>query len=238
MGEQGLGGAQALSCPTHRCHPGPGGGTAGPIHAEPEWRCVEQPCPLPCLGGGDTDEGDRPGRRGAQGMGGSGPHEGPAEGWVREAGGEPGVSSVLQGPLSWEQLWTHRPCGTRRAGGQVGPVLGGASGPGGRHWIPFDSSAQDAQVSGDLPKPVVPPTPSPSALCLGLRLLAASPHRTALIHVLATDRHTSYERLGKGPPGLAPASFLGCKELGGYHAAHTQSPPPRAVCPWCPSHLS
>ena len=114
--------------------------------------------------------------------------------------------------------------------GQVGPVLG-APDLGDGIGILFDSSAQDPQVSGGLLS-VVPPTPSPSALCPGLRLLVTSQHRTALPSMCWPETGTSStSRLGKGPPGLTPTSFLGCEELGG---PHTESPPSRAVPPCCP----
>uniref|UniRef100_A0A8C2XVY5 L-type lectin-like domain-containing protein n=1 Tax=Capra hircus TaxID=9925 RepID=A0A8C2XVY5_CAPHI len=92
--------------------------------------------------------------------------------------------------------------------GQVGPVLG-APDLGDGIGIFFDSSAQDAQVSGGL-LPIVPPTPSPSALCPGLRLLVAS-HTEQPCHLRAGHRQAHPLRAAWGwrqpaagllPPGL------------------------------------
>lgn len=105
--------------------------------------------------------------------------------------------------------------------GQVGPVLG-APDLGDGIGILFDSSAQDAQVSGDL-LPVVPPTPSPSALCPGLRLLVAShteqPCHPRSGHRQAHPLRAAWVRVRLGWP--LPHSWA-ARSLVGTHAAHTQ----------------
>ena len=144
------------------------------------------------------------------------------------------MSPGFQGPVATPELSSCGPTGrvVHPGQGPGRPCTGGA-GLGGRHWDPL--RLLSPRSPGEWWSPArcpahtltLRPVPGSQAAC-------HLPHRTALPSMCWPETGTlSTSRLGKGPPGLTPTSFLGCEELGG---PHTESPPPRAVPPCCP-HL-
>ena len=190
------------------------------------------PRPLPCLGGGDTDEGDRAGAPGSPGHGEWSPRRSGRGGGSEKLVMSPG----FQRPAGTPELSSCGPTGHVVHPGQgPGRPCPGGTGPGGWHWDLL--RLLSPRCPGEWWSPAHCPAHT-LTLCPvpGSQTACRLPHRTALPSTCWPQTGTSStSRLGKGPPGLAPASFLGCKELGGYpRGPHTESPPPRAVCPWCP----
>lgn len=95
------------------------------------------------------------------------------------------------------------------------PCPGGA-GLGGRHWNPL--RLLSPRSPGEWWSPARRPTHT-LTLCPvpGSQAACHFPHRTALPSMCWPEMGTPpTSRLGKGPPGLTPTSFLGYEELGGY----------------------